>query len=31
VHEELSLFDAGVSQGSHLVLEKGAAPRTDEV
>lgn len=31
VHEELSVFEAGITQGSHLVLEPGPSPNSDEV
>ncbi|KAL4222900.1 ubiquitin-like protein-specific protease [Mactra antiquata] len=31
IHEELSIFEAGITQGSHLVLEPGPAPKSDEI
>ncbi|XP_060557889.1 LOW QUALITY PROTEIN: ubiquitin carboxyl-terminal hydrolase 40-like [Ruditapes philippinarum] len=31
LHEEQSIFEAGITQGSHLVLEPGPAPESNEM
>lgn len=31
IHEELTVFEAGITQGSRLVLEPGPAPQSDEI
>ncbi|XP_053373071.1 ubiquitin carboxyl-terminal hydrolase 40-like isoform X2 [Mercenaria mercenaria] len=31
LHEEQSIFDAGITQGSRLVLEPGPSPQSDEI